>query len=168
MSDLFTPSTFSKKRDNSETRLHIAVVDYLRGEIRNGRNTIRQQVPFPGLVWLHPVNEYKDKDEAYWATRKGILPGAADLLFWFRDVFDVNRPKFGAIELKTKSDLSGNQRTFNMNFEAIGGKFAVCKKVSEVRDTLVLWGLDCKNTNCIEPKLSHDEMLAMQKEIYKP
>ena len=127
MSDLFTPSTFSKKRDNSETRLHIAVVDYLRGEIRNGRNTIRQQVPFPGLVWLHPVNEYKDKDEAYWATRKGILPGAADLLFWFRDVFDVNRPKFGAIELKTKSDLSGNQRTFKMNFEAIGGKFAVCK-----------------------------------------
>ena len=147
-------------RDHSETRLHMAAVSYLRGEIRNGRNVIRVQSPFPDALFLHPVNEFKDEKEGFWGKAKGILPGADDLLFWWLG-------GTGAIELKTKSYLAPNQKDFKANFEACGGKWALCKKVSEVRDTLISWGLECRNSNCIEPKLSHNELLALQSEIYR-
>lgn len=147
-------------RDNSETRLHIAAVSYLRGEIRTGKSIIRVQKPFD-IIFFHPVNEFKDEKEAFWAKAKGILPGIADLIFFWPN-------KFGAIELKTKSALSPMQRTFQDSFTRIGGKHAICKKVSEVRDTLISWGLECKNSYTIEPKLSHEEILAIQKDIYAP
>jgi len=146
-------------KDYSETRLQIAVVSYLRGEIRSGKLVIQVQKPFD-CIFLHPVNEYKDEKEAYWAKSKGILPGAPDLLFWWTHAF-------GAIELKTKSSLSATQKAFQHRFMEIGGRFAICKKVSEVRDTLLSWGLPCKNHQTVEPKLSHEELLAFQTEMYK-
>lgn len=150
-------------QDHSESRLHIAAVQYLRGEIRNGKNVIKVQRPFDCL-FLHPVNEFKDEKEGFWGKAKGILPGAADLLFWWK----CNDPKFGAIELKTKSSQSPAQRQFQQDFESHGGRYAICRTVASVRDQLIAWGLACKNKQCIEPRLSHEELLALQVEIYRP
>lgn len=163
---LFTPSTFTKKRDNSESRLHIATVDYLRGELRNGKATIKLQAPFPGLLFTHPVGEAKDDTERYWSARKGYRPGTPDLVLWER----INGiSTMMAIELKNKTgSQSPSQRQFQIEFEGKGGKYAICRKVCEVRDTLKGWGLKCYYENCIEPRMSHEEMLAMQKEIYRP
>lgn len=154
------------KRDYSESRLHFAVVDYLNGEIRNGKNIIRAQSPFPGLMFAHFANEIKDETEAYWAKRKGLLPGAPDIIMW--DILD-DVLFSGAIELKRASGgtQSGAQRDFQYKFESKGGKYAICRKVSEVRDAIIAWGLTCKNMNCLEPKLSHSELLAVQAEMYK-
>jgi hypothetical protein len=161
--------------DHSESRLHIAVVDYLRGEIRNGKNVIKVQRPFDCL-FLHPVNEFRDEKEAFWGTRKGILPGAGDLLFWWDS--DIGRtlcgektfPKIecGSIELKTTTGLTPRQKDFKAKFEDIGGKHAVCKTVAAVRDTLISWGLHCKNTNVIEPRLSDDELKKRYMNMQKP
>lgn len=148
-------------RDYSESKLHFAVVNYLRGEIKNGRHVLKLQKPFD-VLWMHPCNEFVDEKSAFWAKMKGILPGASDLLFWWQG-------GFGAVELKRLAggSQSPNQRTFQYNFEHVGGKYTVCRKVSEVRDALKSWGLICKNEQCIEPALSHTELLAMQREIYK-
>lgn len=152
-------------RDQSESRLHFAVVEYLRGEIRNGKNIIRVQAPFPGLIWAHFANEIKDKTELFWAIRKGILKGAPDLIMWER-INGVSTSM--GIELKAAGkNQSPEQRQFQQNFMEKGGKYAICRKVSEVRDTLKSWGLPCKNENAIEPRLSHEELLAMQAEIYR-
>lgn len=145
-------------RDHSESRLHIAVVQYLKGEIRSGKNIIQVQKPFPDMMFLHPVNEYKDEKEAFWAKAKGIMPGAADLLFWWQPKNFL--PCFGAVELKTNTGLSANQKNFSIKFQAMGGKYAICKSVAQVRDCLIGWGLSCKNTQVIEPKPSQQELQA--------
>lgn len=160
MPDLFAPSEFSKKRDNYETRLQIATVQYLQGQIKNGRNSIKVQKPFD-VIFFHPVNEYVDAKEAFWAKAKGISAGTPDLIFFWQN-------SFGAIELKSKTGyLSGPQKDFKAHFEPIGGKWGLCRKVSEVRDMLISWGIPCKNTNVIEPRLSHEELMALQVEIYR-
>lgn len=153
-------------REYKETSLHIAVVDYLKGEIRSGRNTIRQQSPFPGLLYAHFANEIASEKEAYWASRKGILKGAPDLILWDR----INGlPQSMAIELKApKGTQSPAQKDFQARFQEKGGLYAVCRSVGEVRDTLIRWGLLCKNTNAIEPKPTKTEMLAFQKAMYTP
>lgn len=165
-SELYAPSKFTKQRDQSESRLHFAVVDYLKGEIRDGRNVLRLQMPFPGLLFSHFANEIADKTEAFWASRKGILKGAPDLILWER----VNgRSQSMAIELKSKTGAqSPDQKEFQRKFEDKGGLYAICRSVAEVRDRLIAWGLACKNMQVIEPRLSHNELLAMQAEIYKP
>lgn len=153
-------------QDHSESRLHIAVVNYLNGNVRSGKSSIKVQAPFPGLLFLHPVNEFKDKNEAYWGVMKGILPGAADLLFfWSTTISGFNFPHQGAIELKTGSGLSPNQIKFRDKFTATGGHYAVCKTVASVRDTLVSWGLECKNAQAVEPRPSQKQQMAFYNEM---
>lgn len=130
------------------------------------------QVPFPELLWLHPVNEFKDKDEAYWGTIKGIRPGAADLIFWWdmgKDTpFGVCSAS-GAIELKVENfDLTERQKNFRDKFKKCGGRHAVCRSVKGLRDTLISWGLECKNMVAIEPAPSFKEKQAFVNEMYKP
>lgn len=151
--------------DHGESRLHIAIVDYLKGEIRQGKNVIRLQMPFPGLLYTHPVGEGKDDTERYWAARKGYRPGTPDLILWDR----INGVSTNmAIELKAGAGKqSPAQRQFQYDFEFIGGKYAICRTVAQVRDQLKSWGLHCKNENATEPRLSHNQLLKMQEEIYR-
>lgn len=152
--------------DQAESRLHIAVVDYLRGEIRSGKNVIRQQAPFPGLLFTHPVGEAKDDTERYWAARKGYRPGTPDLILWEK-IKGISTNM--AIELKSPKGTQGAaQRQFQYDFESKGGVYAICKTVAQVRDQLKAWGLKCYNENAVEPRLSHDELLRMQSEINRP
>lgn len=160
-------------RDHSETRLHVATVHYLNGTVRSGRSNIKVQSPFPGLLFLHPVNEFKDKDEAYWGMAKGILPGAADLLFWWGDTLNsgaylVDLMKTGAIELKTGGTLSPSQIKFRDKFTQMGGMYAICRTVAQVRDTLISWGLECKNMQAIEPRASQADRQAGYFEMLRP
>lgn len=151
-------------QQHSETMLHMAAVDYLKGELWKGMKLTRVQRPFD-CIFLHPVNEFKDEKEAYWAKRKGILPGAADLLFWWKPYVDVNA---GAIELKTRTGLTPSQFKFKEDFIAMGGNWAVCKTVTEVRDTLIAWGLPCKNMHCIEPPLTQAQKIQMSMAFQAP
>lgn len=153
-------------REYKETSLHLKVVEYLNGEIKSGRNVIRLQTPFPGLLFTAPSGETRDEKEAYWHKMKGYRAGTPDLILWNK----VDGKSLSmAIELKAvKGVQSLAQKDFQIRFEEHGGKYAVCRSVGEVRDTLIRWGLACKNTNAIEPKPTHSEMLAFQKAMYTP
>lgn len=156
--------------EHSESALHFAVIDYLRGEIRQGKNIIRVQAPFPALLFTAPTGEQKDATEAFWAKRKGYLAGTPDILFWWCKT--INRPDGSiiwdrisvnaAIELKSSTGTqSPAQREFQRKFEECNGKYTVCRTVAQVRDTLIAWGLECKNKQCIEPAPSAKQRLAM-------
>lgn len=135
--------------DFSETSLQIATADYLRGEIHHGKNIIRVQKPFPGLVSMHPCNEFKDAKEAFWAVRKGILKGANDWIFWWPG------NNFGTIELKLRGKApSPDQIDFGNKIVDCGGKKGLAYSVAELRDILIGWGIECKNMQAREPQLS--------------
>jgi hypothetical protein len=148
-------------RENPEARLQIASANYLRGIIRNGRTVIKVQKPFPELLAMHVSNEASDEKQAFWNGIKGILPGAPDwLLFW-------SVKEAGAVELKIDTGLSGNQKDFAIKFQDIGFRYAVCKSVASVRDTLISWGLPCKNTQAIEPNPSLKDKMEFMAEMYR-
>lgn len=147
--------------EHPETKLQIATANYLRGIVRMGKNAINVQSPFPGLIFLHVANEASDKKSAFWNQIKGILPGCPDWLFFWPN-------SFGAIELKIDTGLSGNQKNFRDKFTAIGGKYAVCKTVAQLRDALIDFGLECKNPVCIEPQPTMEEKIRMNYEYQKP
>lgn len=151
--------------DQREARLQIATANYLKGIIRNGKTVINVQAPFPGLLWTHVSNEQKDAKEAFWGQIKGVRAGTPDILAWER----INGVSASlAIELKVKGrPQRPNQKEFQRRFAEKGGLYAVCETVKAVRDQLIVWGLKCYNMNCVEPRLSNEELLAIQAELYK-
>jgi hypothetical protein len=109
-------------RNHSETKLHIAVAEWLRNSC-------------PHVLWTHPANQGRSPQEGAKLKRMGVRAGVPDLLFW-------HSGWFGAIELKTTSGLSEVQKDFKLKFIASGGKYETCKTVQSVHDTLVLWGIN--------------------------
>jgi len=149
-------------RNHAETKLTIAVADYLRGEIRKGRQVIRVGVPFVGLLWGMVANEGRSAQEGAKFQRMGVRAGMPDIILWHKNLA-------GAIELKSETGKqSSYQRDFEIKFTALGGKYAICRSVQQVRDTLISWGLDCKNTHCIEPIESLEKRMQAARDFYKP
>lgn len=143
----------------SETALTIAVSDYLHGNIHHGRNIIKIGVPFPDLLFTFVANEGRSEADGAKFKRMGVMRGISDFVFWWKTADGT----FGAggIELKTEiGKQSPYQRNFEGRMKTLGGKYSVCRTVAQVRDTLISWGLECKNPNCIEPKASMEVRLA--------
>lgn len=156
-------------KNYSEASLTIAVADYLRGEIHKGRNIIKIGVPFPNLLWTFVANEGRSEADGAKFKRFGVRRGVGDFVFWWkietsiwnRIVNFLHLPNWfkachaGSIELKTEfGTQSPYQHDFEGHMKELGGQYSVCRTVAQVRDTLISWGLECKNKNCIEPKAS--------------
>lgn len=153
----------------SEAVLTIAVADYLRGEIHKGRNIIKIGVPFPNLLFTFVANEGRNAADGAKFQRFGVKRGVSDFIFWWKIeksiwnkiVETLHLPTWffachtAGIELKTETGKqSPYQRDFEGHMRALGGQYAVCRTVAEVRDALIAWGLECKNMNCLEPRAS--------------
>lgn len=146
----------------SETKLTIAVADYLRGDIHKGKSIIKVAAPFPDLLWTFVANEGRDAASGAKFQRFGVRRGVADFMLWWPN-------GKGAIELKFESGKqSAYQKDFQYRFEQVGGYYAVCRSVKEVRDTLISWGLECKNMNCIEPQMSFEKRIAIVHNMNRP
>lgn len=149
-------------RNHEETKLTIAVADYLRGEIHKGRQVIRVGVPFPDLLWTMVANEGRSEAQGAKFKRMGVRAGVADFLVWHKGIA-------GAIELKSETGKqSPHQHDFECKLTRLGHKYAICRHVWEVRDTLVCWGLECKNTNCIEPAPSLEKRMKAARDFFRP
>lgn len=88
------------------------------------------------MLWFHVPNGGKRNGrEAGRLKRMGVRPGVADLLFfWGRDK--------GAIELKAgKNKQTDTQEAFQAEWEALGGKYRVCRDFESVVATLCEWGV---------------------------
>lgn len=135
-------------RNHSETRLHICVAEWLE-----------KACPF--LLWTHPANQGRSPQEGAKLKRMGVRAGTPDFLFWYNGWF-------GAIELKTTSGLSEKQKEFMRRFLLAGGKYAVCKTVKEVADTLISWGVNPNPYQIKEPLPPIQERYRAAMEFFKP
>lgn len=135
-------------RNYSETKLHIAVANWLK-----------EACPF--LLWTHPANQGRSPQEGAKLKKMGVLAGTPDLIFW-------HEGWFGAIELKTNTGLSDVQKRFKERFIAAGGKYATCKSVKDVYDTLVLWGVKPYVYQMKEPPPTKQELFKLMVELNRP
>lgn len=149
-------------RDHYETKLTIAVADYLRGEVHKGKQVIHLGVPFPDMLWAMIANEGRSAKDGAKFKRMGVRRGMSDFIMWY------GKNSY-AIELKSLTGTqSPYQRDFQVRFEQHGGKYAICRTVAQLRDQLIAWGIKCHNSNCIEPSGSFDEKRLASHDFYKP
>lgn len=154
------------KRNYEETRLQIAVADYLLGQITHGKNIYPITKPFPELIFTHPANQGRSASEGAKLKRMGVRSGVPDLLFWWKDELRIAS---GAIELKASTgSLSPEQKQFRNDFVNAGGAYGICRTVAEVRDMLTSWGLKCYNTAVHEPPPTFAEMSKLSMEFFRP
>lgn len=150
-----------EKHGKEEYRLQVACVDYLKGQIRDGRNVYHAKRPFPQLFtdtghqrFSHIFQGRNEKD-GFFLKMMGLRRGLFDLLFW---------PGFiGFIDLKVGTGLTKEQKQFQGDVNTIPGVLtATASSVANLRDVLIRWGLTCENRACIEPPAS----LAKQQQSY--
>ena len=72
--------------------------------------------------------------------RMGMKPGAADLLI-FKKGDGGSIVCVGALETKDKAPQSVPQEKFQKEWEAIGGRYAIWRSLTELHDICVSWGL---------------------------
>lgn len=159
------------------------VADYLRGEIRKGKTVIHVTPPFQDLLWTFVANEGRSEEDGAKFKRFGVRPGNPDFLFWWgieKSIWNwivsfLHLPSWffachaAGIELKAGDNTqSPNQRDWESKMRTLGGQYAVCRSVAQVRDTLIGWGLKCHNTNCIEPAPTFEEKVDFMRGFYNP
>jgi hypothetical protein len=111
-------------RAQPEAQLHAAVVEHLRRRAK------------PDVLWLHPANgEHRDVITGAKLKRMGVLPGASDLVLWYRGC------SF-ALELKARGRrLSEAQLEFHARFNEAGGHTAWADTIDGALNVLTAWGL---------------------------
>jgi hypothetical protein len=149
-------------RNYSEQSLHITIASWLRGVRIIGNKEYPVPIPFPGLIWTHCANQGRSPREGHKLKRMGVRAGVSDFVFWWPS-------NAAAIELKSPTGTSSPaQKKFRAEFEAIGGKYAVCKTGEEVRDTLISWGLKCHNMAIDAPKPTRAQLQRMAHDMCMP
>ena len=91
----------------------------------------------PQCLWYHPPNGGgRSKAEGGVLRATGVKPGVPDLAF----VLPEGEAAF--IELRAKGRrLSPAQIQFRATAEGLGGQYAVCHTIDEVKDALTAWGV---------------------------
>ncbi len=112
------------KRNQPEAKLHRTIVQHL------------MLTAHPDCLWLHPPNAgIRSGIEAGYLKSLGLLPGAADLLFW-------RGGKSFALEVKAAGGrLSDVQKLFRDRFIAAGGEWAVVDCIEQALTVLRDWQL---------------------------
>jgi hypothetical protein len=112
------------KRNQPEARLHRAICQILKLSA------------FDDVLWLHPPNAgIRSGIEAGYLKSLGLLPGAADLLFW-------RGGKSYALEVKAAGGrLSDTQKAFRDRFIAAGGEWASVDNIDQAITVLRDWQL---------------------------
>lgn len=102
-----------------------------------------------GIEWGHcpnggrrPTTKIRGKDiplDAILLKRMGTKAGWPDLFFFWKTA--EGHFAAGAIELKIDTSLSDDQRDFSFRWQALGGRWAVCRTPMAVYEALASWGI---------------------------
>lgn len=112
------------KRNQPEAKLHRAIVQHVK------------LLSFNDVLWLHPPNAgIRSGIEAGYLKSLGLLPGAADLLFW-------RGGKSYAMEIKAPGGrLSPAQKEFAERFIEAGGAYTTVSNIEQAITVLRTWRL---------------------------
>lgn len=91
----------------------------------------------PDLLWYHvPNGGGRSKAEAGILKAMGVKPGVPDLAF----ILPGGQAAY--IEVKPEGGyLRPEQKTWGREIAAAGGRFAVCRSLQDVAETLTEWGV---------------------------
>lgn len=138
----------------TEFKIQVASTDHLRGQRRQGNKVYSSIAPFKGLFVTH-IYQGRNENEGFFLKMMGVYPGVSDLLVIWATPTGVD---FGFIEMKTdKGRLSPPQIKFKGICQAFGIKWALCRTVRQVHDTVKGWGAECVHDTVIEPDLRTKE-----------
>ncbi|NBW19116.1 MAG: hypothetical protein EBR82_65185 [Caulobacteraceae bacterium] len=149
--DDLEPKNFKieQERVNAEYRLQIAVINHLTGRVKTGKDWVRGTPAFAGLFVTH-IYQGRSKEDGFFLKQLGVVAGVADLLL-------IWRGGFGFVELKRQEGVQSTvQKKFQGFCHSVGVKYAVCRSVREVHDTLTGWGLTPTHGAIKEPDLRKD------------
>lgn len=156
-----------EKHGTAEYRLHVAFVDYLRGNKRIGNKLYPITRPFPDLFdgygkqkWTHCA-QGRDKTEGFFLNQMGLRAGVLDLFFWYPRIFFMDAKDWGR-------DYSLEQKNFCLHMENIGVKTFKFYTAAEGRDILIKQGLRCDNMLVNEPKASKEDQQLAYLETLRP
>jgi hypothetical protein len=115
--------------DPSETQIQVSLVARLKWQCR------------PGVTFFHcPNGEVRDKRVAAKLKAMGVLPGVADLLFFWAAA--DGRPAGLFLELKRRfGGLSPDQETFGRAMKEIGFSFEWTDQLDEAVRILVAYAI---------------------------
>lgn len=122
-------------------RLDFAEEDLMFTATLNGANLPKIRLK-NGEIRCPEMHKYK---------MMGMLEGISDLLFWWPATREEDGAKnvymaCGFIEVKTQTGtLLDTQRAVRTRVIAMNGKYAVAREYETMRDTLIAWGVKCKN-----------------------
>lgn len=117
----------------TEQQIHISIVSYLRRVLPDG------------YILHHSRNEgnrggFKGKLDGQRGKQMGVMPG-------FPDLFLIIDGRSFGIEIKREGAYqTATQKEAERNMQVQGIKYAVCRSVDDVRETLAAWGVRTKET----------------------
>jgi hypothetical protein len=142
------------KATQAEFRIQVAAVKHI-------------STAFPNVMFTAFPGRPGDAQDGFFKKIMGTKAGVADLLLWYRQNDNLIS---AAIELKEPyGTWKTAQNKWASAFVSIGGKYAVCRSVKQVHDTLVKWGNVPKHTSIEEPDLrSETEKFRDNFDFYAP
>lgn len=130
----------------SEYKLHVAIIDHLRGQKRVGREIIKSNQPFPGLFVSH-IYQGRSKEEGFFLKSMGVVAGMPDILAIWKD-------GWGFLEVKTENGkLSTAQKRFMWFCQERNINWALVRSVAEAHNKFKNWGLKPIHEAIQEPDL---------------
>lgn len=138
-----------KERDNSEYKIHVAIIAHLRGHTYKGNEVIKGTAPFRGLFVTH-IYQGRSADEGFFLKRLGVVAGVPDLLAIWPD--KVKGYDIGFLEVKSSlGTLSTPQRRFKGFCHSLGIKWGIARSVTEAHKQFIAWGLQPVHNGIREP-----------------
>ncbi len=165
--DLEDPIKPHVEKTPVEFRIHRAIVDHVRGNIRRGNEIIRSTPPFHGLFITH-IYAGRSKEEGFFLKMLGVVSGVPDLLAIWPDKakgYDI-----GFIEVKTPiGQLSAPQRKFHGFCLHLGIKWGIARSVDDAHKLFIKWGLPPVHNAIKEPDTRSDTQKKKDAfDMYKP
>lgn len=148
-----------------EYKLHVAIIDHIKGQKRKGKEIIQGTRPFRNLFVTH-IFQGRSAEDGFFLKQMGVFPGVADLLC----IWDNAGPQIGFLEVKTeKGYLSTAQKKFKGICQAFGVRYALVRSVADAHRQLKDWGVHCVHDSVVEPDIrSWDQKLEDAKALWKP
>lgn len=134
-----------KERDNREFKIHVAIVNHVKGKDGIGKAF---------NAFITHIYQGRSKEDGFFLKMLGVFAGVADLIVLWRSKCSCGVSKVGIGFLEVKKP-DGYQSTPQKKFQGIchwlGINYAIVKSVKEAHDTLVKWGCPALHHSIIEP-----------------
>ena len=140
-------------RQQTEFKIHRAIIDHLEGQTRKGNETFGCHPPFLNLLFT-TIYQGRNAEDGFFLKMLGVKPGIADIIAWYKTHKGLG---CSFIEVKTKTgSQSSPQKKIQARCSMLGIAYVIVRSVQQVHDHLKSVGLKPQHNNVREPDLRSD------------